>query len=173
MPNPLEHVASKAAGKAGAVVSRVKGLTGVFNKLAEQHKEVSTLLARIEATTEPEKRRELWSKIRIDLLSHEQGELREVYPTLEKHASLRHIVDRHNDEADELEATILQLDQLDIASDAWGVTLKRLIELVKHHVSEEENVFFPRAQEVLVKGETRDLESRYVASQESVRKQLR
>jgi hemerythrin HHE cation binding domain-containing protein len=173
MPNAIESLSAKVAGTAGAAAARAKGLTGVFNKLAEQHKEVAALLQRAEIADEPEKRKDLWSKIRVELLSHEQGELREVYPAFDKHVSLRDIVEEHGDDADLLEATIQEIDGIDFASEAWPVALKRLITAVKQHAEEEEKEFFPRAQDVLGKNETKSLEERFLAAQESVKKQLR
>ncbi|MET0413429.1 MAG: hemerythrin domain-containing protein [Polyangiaceae bacterium] len=148
-------------------------MTGVFNKLAEQHKEVAALLQRCELADEPEKRKDLWSKIRVELLSHEQGELREVYPAFDKHVSLRDIVEEHADDADLLESTIQEIDGIDFASEAWPVALQRLITAVKQHAEEEEKEFFPRAQDVLGKNETKSLEERFLAAQESVKKKLR
>jgi hypothetical protein len=173
MPNATESFSAKLAGTAGAVAARAKGLTGIFNKLAQQHKEAAALLKLAETTSDPEKRRDLWSKIRLELLSHEQGELREVYPAFDKHVSLRMIVDEHANDADLLEATIKELDEIACESEAWPVTLKRLIGAVERHVEEEEGEFFPRAQDVLGKNETRSLEARFLAAQESVKKQLR
>jgi hemerythrin HHE cation binding domain-containing protein len=173
MPNAMESLSAKIAGTAGAAAARAKGLTGVFNKLAEQHKEAAALLKRAETTSDPEKRRDLWTKIRVELMSHEQGELREVYPAFDKHVSLRDIVEEHADDADLLESTIKELDEIDTASEAWPVTLKRLIAAVQRHAEEEEGEFFPRAQDVLGKNETRSLEERFTAVQESVKKQLR
>lgn len=173
MPNAIETLGAKVAGTAGAVAARARGLTGVFNKLAEQHKEVAALLQRAEVASEPEKRQDLWSKIRVELLSHEQGELREVYPAFDKHVSLRDIVEEHSDDADLLESAIKEIDGIDFASDAWPLALKRLITAVQQHVEEEEKEFFPRAQDVLAKNETKGLEQRFLAAQESVKKQLR
>jgi hypothetical protein len=173
MPNSIEQLTSKVAGKAGAISARARGLTGVFNRLAEQHKEAASLLKRAEVTSDPEKRWDLWNTIRAELLSHEQGELREVYPAFDRHVSLRNIVEEHADDADLLETTIKELDEIDVTSDAWGVALKRLIAAVERHAEEEEREFFPRAQDVLGKNETSALEQRFLAVQESVKKQLR
>ena len=48
MPNPIEKMAAKGAGKVAAIGARAKGLTGVFNTLAEQHHEAAVLLKRAE-----------------------------------------------------------------------------------------------------------------------------
>src|SRR5262245_63544279 len=99
MPNIMEEFAAHTAGKVGAVAARVKGLTGVFNKLAEQHKEVSALLKRVSMSHEPAKRLELWRMIRTNLLSHERAELREVYPAFQSHPELENIAQQHEQQA--------------------------------------------------------------------------
>ena len=82
MPNPIENIAAKAAGKVGAIEAMAKGLNGVFVTLAEQHHEACVLLSRAEGTKDAEKRRELWTEIKKQLVSHERAELAEVYPAL-------------------------------------------------------------------------------------------
>jgi len=166
MPNPLENVAAKAAGKAAAIGAHAKGLTGVFATLAEQHREAGTLLKRAASATEPAKRRDLWSTLRRELLSHERGELATVYPAIEGHAATRDIALRHSDEAETLEAAISDIDRAGFDSPEWPALIQRLVTLVQQHVDEEEHEFFPRAQEALGKDTARDLEEPYLAAQE-------
>src|SRR3954453_17921010 len=125
MPNPLEKIASKGAAKVGAIHARAKGLTGVFNKLAEQHKEAAVLLERARSTDDPAKRKDVWQKVRAELLSHEQGELNVIYPELDKHAATRDIVQRHADEADTLETTIRQIDAAGFESQMWSSQIQQ------------------------------------------------
>src|SRR5688572_5783073 len=129
MPNIIEEFAAQAAGKVGAVAARVKGLTGVFSKLVEQHREAAALLKRASMSQDPEKRHDLWRRIRVELLSHERAELREVYPAFQRHPELENIAQQHERLADELEASVRELDATDVSSDAWNPKLQRLIEL--------------------------------------------
>jgi hypothetical protein len=165
MPNPLEHLAAKAAGKAAGVGARARGLTGVFYRLAEQHQEAAMLLARAEAATEPAKRKDIWRTLRKELLAHEKGELLVVYPALDESAG-NDIVHRHNEEARLLEATIKEVDAAGYDAPQWPDLLQRLTTLVKQHVDEEENEFFPRALEILGKDKADELEARFMAARE-------
>ena len=166
MPNPLENIASKAAGKAAAIGARAKGLTGVFATLAEQHQEASILLKRAAGVDDVSKRRDLWTTIRRELLSHERGELSVVYPTLEKHPATRDIAQRHSQDAQTLESTISEIDAAGCASPEWPSLIQRLISRVEHHVEEEEHEFFPRAQEALGKDAASELEGPFMAARE-------
>lgn len=162
MPNPIEKVAAKGAAKVAAVGARAKGLTGVFNKLAEQHEEVAMLLKRAESSDDPEKRADLWATIRRELLSHERAELNTVYPALKKQAATRDIPQHHNEEVPELEAAIREVDLAGFDSPNWKPLIQRLSALVKHHAMEEENEFFPRAEEALGKEAAAELEGRFL-----------
>ena len=97
MPNLLDTAYSKAKGVLKRVRARRDGLRGVFTTLAEQHTEVATLLDRVEA--DPSKRASLWPKIRIELISHERGELRVVYPVLREHVETEQLADQHDADA--------------------------------------------------------------------------
>jgi hemerythrin superfamily protein len=134
-------------GKVKAVKARLEGLTGVFKTLAEQHGEVAVLLERAGASVE--KRVALWPTIRIMLLSHERGEVHEVYPVLRSYPELAALADHHDHEARELDQLISLLDDTPIASDAWGDQLARLTTTVLAHAREEEDQIFPEAQRVL------------------------
>src|SRR5690606_31427137 len=112
MPNALEEMTTKGAGKLGAVAAGLKGLRGVFNKLAEEHTQVSVLLERTLASNDAGKRADLWSAVRKELLSHERAEAREVYGTLERERPLMDVLEKHDREAQQLEALILRLDAI-------------------------------------------------------------
>ena len=113
MPNRMEEMASKAMGKAKEGKAAATGLTGVFRTLAEQHGEVSALLKRAKSSDDPARRTELWQKIRVELLSHERAEMREVYPVLREYAETRTLAEHHDREAKELESMISRLDGTD------------------------------------------------------------
>lgn len=172
MPNPLERAAAKGMGKVKAIGASLEGLHGVFRKLAEQHGEVSMLLARLRTEEDAEDREDLWDKIRSELVSHERGELQEVYPVLRQHAETKAIADEHDMEAGELEATIDEIDNLDFTSNDWDVKVEELISLVKHHVDEEENKYFPTAQQVIGKDESKRIEERFLSAKKSFMTEL-
>lgn len=172
MPNKIEEAVGKAAGFAKEVKATFKGLSGVFKTLAEQHGEVGALLKRAAAAEKKEKRLDLWSKIRQELISHERGELGVVYPAFRDRPELRAIAEHHDQEAGQLEAAITALDAIDPSTDQWHDKLEALTELVMHHVDEEENEWFPAASKVFSDEEAKDLEGRYLALKEAVAEQV-
>src|SRR5687767_1231587 len=57
----------------------LRPLAGVFETLAEQHRQILYLLRRASSTRGRAKRRELWTQARRQLLSHERAEEQAVY----------------------------------------------------------------------------------------------
>ena len=169
MANPIEQAAAKAMGTVKAVQAGFNGLRGVFLHLAEEHGEVGSLMKRVSKSTDAQFRREHFPHIRAELLSHEKGELAEVYSALANYESMRDVVLKHNDEAHTLEKAIADVDAQDFGSQEWGSAFERLFGLVQHHVEEEENDFFPRAQQVVDEDESKAILKRYEAAKEAVK----
>jgi hypothetical protein len=164
MANTIEQLEAKAVGTAKAMKAGFNGLRGVFLHLAEEHGEVGELMRRASRTTNPEERRTLYPQIRRELLSHERGELAEVYSTLSKLDATRMLAAAHNAEAQQLENAIAAVDASSFSSPEWGPAFERLVNLVQQHVREEENDFFPLAQAALGEAETKALLDRYEAA---------
>jgi iron-sulfur cluster repair protein YtfE (RIC family) len=164
MPNRMDSMMSKGAGMMKGVKARLEGLTGVFKTLVEQHGEVVAMLKRLQS--KPEKKPELWPEIRRELLSHERGEVREVYPVLRQHVQTRALAERHDQEAAELERLI---ERVDVAvADEWRPLYDQLVEAVVNHVNEEENDIFPKAQEAIGDKAAKELEPLFLAAQKQV-----
>jgi hemerythrin-like domain-containing protein len=150
----------------------VQGLTGIFRHLAQEHGEVSALLMQLKASSDPDKCRELFSTIRYELLAHEQGELRELYPVLHDNVQTRAIAEAHEKDAKSLEKAIVALRKVALDSPTWQPTLDRLIEHVQAHVHEEESEYFPLAQRVF--GErANELLERYEQSKVAAMRELK
>jgi hemerythrin superfamily protein len=167
MPNRVDEVISQGMGKVKAVKARIEGLVGVFNTLAEQHGAVAALLKRVQSN--PEKRVELWPKIRAELLSHEQSEIRELYPLLRQFPETLAFADHHDEEARDMTAMIQRLDELDPYGTAWGAQFDELAAAVVHHATEEEEQkIFPEAQRVLGEDMARELDAKLLAVKQQI-----
>lgn len=166
MPSRMDPIVAKGASTTKSVEAPPQGLVGVFHTLCEQHAEAGALLKRIKS--DPSKRVALWPKVRRELLSHEKGELREVYPVLSEHAETRPLARQHDVEASELTILIGRIDGTEISSEEWGALFDQLVSLVEDHVREEEQDIFPRAQEVLGADRARDIEPRFLAAKKQV-----
>jgi hemerythrin superfamily protein len=166
MTNRIDSMLSQGMGKVKGVKARLEGLVGVFQTLAEQHGEVAVLLER--AKSGPDKRAALWPTIRMELLSHERGELREIYPLLRMFPETRALADAHDDEARELEQLISMLDDTPFGSSEWGVQLDRLTEIVLAHAKDEENNIFPQAQRLLGDERAQQINEKFLLAKQQV-----
>jgi len=165
----MDQISTKVMGTVKAVTAGFKGLRGVFLHLAEEHGEVWALMKHVSKTSDAQVRREHFPHIRTELLSHEKGELSEVYGVLANYEQLRATVLKHNDEAHALEKAIADVDAQDFASEEWGTCFQRLFTLVQAHVEEEENDFFPKAQQVIDEDESKQILARYEVAKKSVK----
>ncbi len=164
MLKTTDNLASQARGAMKDVKAGMKGLSGVFMHLMEEHGKVGSLLKRVKGSSDPKVREELYPTIRQELLSHEKGELAVVYPAIAEFPETAAISAQHAEEAQELEAAIAEVDAQAIRSDAWQRAFDQLVELVESHVDEEESEFFPRAQEALGSDRAEQLLPRYEAA---------
>lgn len=162
MPTRTDELLSQGMGKAKAVKARLSGLVGVFNKLAEQHGQVSAMLKRVQGNQD--KRTELWPTIRKDLLAHERAELRTVYPELKLHDMTKLMAEDHDREAVELEELIHKIDGALMTSDEWGRLFDDLVDMIQRHVQEEEKSIFPKALETIGPQRARELEATFLTA---------
>jgi hemerythrin superfamily protein len=149
MPNRIEKAASETMGAMKSAKAAVKGLTGVFRHLMEEHGKVAALMKRVSMSSDDRVRAEVFPTIRKDLLGHETGELKAVYPVLAEYPETTAIAEEHAQQAGELEQAIRELDKLSFADAGWGPAFDRLATLVEQHVAQEENEYFPKAQKVI------------------------
>ena len=172
MPNTVEDLAAKTAGKVAGLRARAHGLVGVFNVLVQQHKQAASLLAAAHQAQRPEKRRALWSEVRRELICHERAELSTVYPVIEENPMCADISRQHADGARGLEAAIAEIDAIGFDSSRWQDSLQGLISLVQMHVQQEEEEFFPRAQDTMGKEAAHSLERPFLKAVEHCKTQL-
>ena len=149
MQSTVEKVASGLMGAAKDVKAGFNGLTGVFMHLMEEHGKVGALIKRVSSTEEDAVRARLYPTIRTELLGHERGELKVVYPALAEYPETAAIAAAHAHHASEIEAAIAELDALSFSSATWAPAFERLAQLVFEHVDQEESTYFPAAQKVL------------------------
>jgi hypothetical protein len=167
MPNALERAASEVMGAAKDVKAGFKGLTGVFMHLMEEHGKVGALVKRVGLTKDIEVRSKLYPTIRTELLDHEKGELKAVYPVLAEFPETAAIAAAHAHHASELEAAIAELDALSFNSASWVSAFERLAKLVDEHVKIEETEYFPLAHKMLGEERSKQLQSAFEAAKKS------
>jgi hemerythrin superfamily protein len=164
MPTRTEEVAAKVMGAATAVKASLMGLHGVFRVLVEEHAQLIALLTHVENSSEADTRRRLFPQIQSQLLAHEESELRATYPVFLAHLELVQFAHVHDADVDRLEEMLFRLAATDYDNDAWESIFDRFFELVRDHITEEENASFPAAERVLGRQEAERLEGPYLAA---------
>lgn len=161
MSGIIEDTVAGALGKLGRVRAKFNGLEGVFTLLMEEHKQVATLLARAEISFDPEKRAELWMKIRPELLAHERAEAQTIYKDVEARPEAAELAHQHESEEEDLHGLIQNVDSAAFDSAQWEACIKQVHEAVLRHARREEEEYFPRVQEVIGPERTEQLEEQY------------
>jgi hemerythrin superfamily protein len=171
MPRPTE-IAGKAAGKAEAIKHAAKGHTGILKKLAEEHAEVATLLKRCTQTDDPDKREELFLKIREDLLSHAKAEEKIFYAKLEKAGNANKLITQSREDHREVEDMVERLSSMGYEGEDWGELCEELEASVSEHVETEEKQLFDQAKKALSNDELKSLERQYLEAKKSEKQRL-
>jgi hemerythrin superfamily protein len=167
MPNRMEKGMSEVMGAVKDVKAGVKGLTGVFKHLMEEHGKVGALIKRVSMSSDEDVRAKLFPTIRSELLGHETGELKAVYPVLAEYPETSHIAEEHANQASDLKQAIAQVDRLSFSDAGWGPAFDRLATLVDKHVAQEESDFFPKAQKVIGDERAKELLATFEAAKKT------
>jgi hemerythrin superfamily protein len=160
----MEKAAAEAMGAIKDVKATFKGLTGVFKHLMEEHGKVSALIKRVSMSSDQSVRSELWPTIRHELLGHETGELKVVYPALAGYAETSGIASEHERDAGQLRAAIDVLDRMAVGDAGWSTAFQHLVKLVDNHVKVEESEYFPKAQKALGDDRAKELLPQFEAA---------
>ncbi len=150
------------------VKATVKGMSGVFKHLMEEHGKVGALLKRVSMSSDEKVRAQLFPTIRSELLGHETAELKVVYPALAEYPEMSQIAEEHARQAGELRRCIDELDRLSFSDAGWGPMFDRLANMVEDHVSKEEGDYFPKAQKVIGDERAKALLPQFEAAKKSV-----
>ena len=112
-------------------------------------------------------RAQLYPTIRSELLAHETGELKVVYPALAEYPAMSTIVAAHARDADELRNAITALDGLPFGDAGWSPAFERIATMVEEHVAQEEGDYFPKAQKAIGDERAKELLPLFEAAKKS------
>ena len=161
----MENVASSKA----ALEVRNSGLTGVFQKLVEEHRTLTALLLQVRMSLDTAVRAKLFPALREQLIAHETAEASVLYSAMSKKEQTRLIATKHRRTGGELQRLIERLSTLDFAGVNWDPTFNLLFETFEHHAIEEESYYFPIAQRVLGESKAKLMFAHYEAATEASR----
>jgi hypothetical protein len=122
----------------------------IFQAIRKDHEKQRLLMKiLVETSGDCESRQDFFSQLKEELKQHAKAEERHFYsPLMESNATIeesRHGIAEHH----EIEEIVTKLEETDMSSSAWLHYMKKLQELVLHHLNEEEQTFFKHADAVL------------------------
>ena len=141
-----------------------------FELLKADHKKVNELFDQLEAATGKAKLN-VFNQIKTELELHSHIEEKIFYPALEKPEETHDLTLEAYEEHKMVKTLLSKLSGARTADDEWQAQAKVLRENVEHHVEEEENELFDKADDALSDEEIEALGQRMEA--EKARKQGR
>ncbi len=116
--------------------------------LKQQHDEVARLFKAIEAADDAAKKRKLFVELASNLVGHDGIEREIFYPACEEAMGLNDDLGEALVEHGVIEFSLYQANEA-LGKDDFDFKVKVLKEMVEHHVKEEEQEFFPKAEKAL------------------------
>lgn len=154
-------------GKVKGARQEVTGGSGIFARLSKEHGEITAMLGRVAASgQDSDARREVYPKLRHDLLSHVRAEEKEIYSALrdipELTEKMKHSVEEHH----EIERAVAELDRTSMSDERWTEIARGLMKTVQEHVREEEGDIFPVGKKAFGEGRAEELEGIYLKAKD-------
>ena len=139
-----------------------------FNLLKADHKKVAGLFDQLESASGANKL-SVFKQIKTELELHTHIEEKIFYPALEDPEETHDLTLEAYEEHNVVKKLLQELGRARTANDEWEAKAKVLRENVEHHVEEEENELFEKAEKVLDEEEIEELGQQMEA--EKLRKQ--
>jgi len=141
--------------------------------LKAQHKTARDLLHALANTTDRgvKTRKDLLAKIRSELTQHMSIEEEIFYPAFKTAVETKkdkRLYYEAQEEHNAAKKVLKDIVHADPAPVAFGGKAKVLLELIEHHIEEEEQDMFPKAREVLSKQELVELAERMETRRQSI-----
>ena len=119
-----------------------------FSLLIADHRKVEDLFSQLESASGQAKMR-VFEQIKTELELHTHIEEKFFYPALEKPKQTHELTLEAYEEHDVVKKLLQQMSRAKSATEEWEAQGKVLQENVEHHVEEEENELFPKAEAAL------------------------
>ena len=125
--------------------------------LERDHERMKALMTRATAANGEERREELLSELRTQLVAHERMEEEVFYPPLRDEKKTHDIVLEGYEEHHVADLILDELLETPADTDVWQAKMKVLKESIEHHIKEEEEEMFKKARKVLSETELEEL----------------
>ncbi len=130
--------------------------------LKDDHRRVEKLLEELDDTSEDdiERRRELFRRLTDDMQAHEIIEEEILYPALKDHSRAREVVLEGYEEHHVVDTIMGELDDVPFDDETWAAKFSVMKENIEHHIEEEEEDMFEKAEDIFEPDELEELGER-------------
>ena len=136
-----------------------------FSLLKADHRKVEELFSQLESASGKQKL-QVFEQIKSELELHTHIEEKIFYPALEEPEETHDLTLEAYEEHDVVKRLLKELGRAKTANDEWEAKAKVLQENVEHHVEEEENELFTKAESALGEEEIEALGEQMEAEKE-------
>jgi hemerythrin superfamily protein len=136
------------------------GSMNIFTKIKKDHDEARDIMDEILETPEAEERLELFSQLKIAILSHAKSEEKTFYEALKESDELAEEVPYLKHEHKDAENLFNEIDELDADDTMWWEKFGEVRKALMHHMEEEEKKIFKDAKEEIPSDEAKELGER-------------
>lgn len=145
-----------------------------FELLKADHRKVKQLFEQLVDTTERavKKREQLFPKLKMELDVHARIEEDIFYPATLAREETHKITNEAYAEHDQVKKLLAEIEALPVDSEEWTAKMTVLMEDVEHHVGEEEEEIFPKAEKLLPADELETLGDQMAAAREQYMTEL-
>jgi hemerythrin superfamily protein len=141
----------------------------VYEILKQEHKEVSELL---EQMTEQGASKEQVNELYTMLEAHTKGEEQTLYQDLKKSDETHELVLEAIEEHHVADMLLNEIRKMDPSDEVCHAKLQVLKETVEHHVKEEEEELFPKAQQVMDDKWAQQMGEQYQQKEQQLKQQM-
>jgi hemerythrin-like domain-containing protein len=143
--------------------------------LEKDHEEVQEILKKLQDTSAKavKTKEDLFMKLKQELIPHMKGEEKHFYPLLMKKKGGKDVGMEALEEHHVAEMTLKELDSLSKSAENWNAKIKVFAEIVKHHIEEEEEEVFEKAEDLLDNDELDKIMSSFSKEKEKLSKEIK
>lgn len=139
--------------------------------LEKDHRKVEQLFEQIEKTKSTARRSELFEKLWGEFSLHATAEEEVVYPAFEMLRETEEKMSHAYEEHQGARQIFAKLGRLNPEDDRWMEMCDELKQEIEHHVKEEEEEIFPRAEEALTDQRLKEIGQQFQEAKRHPRRQ--
>jgi hemerythrin-like domain-containing protein len=145
-----------------------------ISTLEKDHEEVQEILKKLQESskTAVKGKEDLFKKLKQELVPHMKGEEKHFYPLLMKKKEGKELGLEAIEEHHVAEMMLNELESLSKDAENWNAKVKVFSEIVQHHIEEEEEEVFEKAEELLDEDELNKIMSAFNKEKENLRKKM-